>query len=258
MLRSLHEILGYQLDATDDEIGKIKDFYFDDQAWVVRYAVADTRRFLPGKKVLISPTSMGLPDGNDSKVPVHLSSDQIREAPSEAEELPVSRQHEVDLAKHFTWPSYWTSPMGGAVVAGVPLHRRPVPSVGSGPGHEQRGDPHLRSLDEVRGYRVEGSDEEVGPLKDLIVDTDGWVIRYVVVDTHRWLPGGKVLIAPEWIDQVDWGARTIRSGLSKASIEGCPPYDPSEPVSRSYEGKLYDYYGRPYSWAPDEPKPVGK
>jgi hypothetical protein len=55
MLRSIKQLYGDKLGASDGEIGHVKDFYFDDQSWVVRYLVADTGNWLSGRQVLISP-----------------------------------------------------------------------------------------------------------------------------------------------------------------------------------------------------------
>ena len=58
MLRSLNESQGYTIAARDGELGAMHDFCFDDESWVVRYLVHDTRVWLPGRRVLISPISI--------------------------------------------------------------------------------------------------------------------------------------------------------------------------------------------------------
>ena len=58
MLRSVKQLYGDKLGASDGEIGRVKDFYFEDQNWVVRYLVADTGSWLSGRKVLISPHAL--------------------------------------------------------------------------------------------------------------------------------------------------------------------------------------------------------
>jgi hypothetical protein len=55
MLRSLNELEGYALGAIDGDIGRVKDFLFDDEGWAVRYLSIDTRSWLSSRKVLISP-----------------------------------------------------------------------------------------------------------------------------------------------------------------------------------------------------------
>lgn len=55
MLREINDIYGNSLVATDGKIGHVKDFYFDDESWIVRYLVVDTGSWLSGRQVLLSP-----------------------------------------------------------------------------------------------------------------------------------------------------------------------------------------------------------
>src|SRR5690242_15404060 len=55
MLHSIQQRYGEKLRATDGEIGHVRDFYFDDKTWTIRYLVADTGGWLSGRQVLISP-----------------------------------------------------------------------------------------------------------------------------------------------------------------------------------------------------------
>ena len=55
MLYGVKALKGYKLHGIDGEIGKVKEFYFDDHYWTVRYLIADTGTWLTGKQVLISP-----------------------------------------------------------------------------------------------------------------------------------------------------------------------------------------------------------
>jgi hypothetical protein len=64
MLRSVKDMTSYTIAASDGDLGSVHDLYFDDEAWVVRYLVLDTRwgKWLPGRLVLISPISVNQPD----------------------------------------------------------------------------------------------------------------------------------------------------------------------------------------------------
>jgi hypothetical protein len=106
----------------------------------------------------------------------------------------------------------------------------------------------LRSARDVAGYRMDAVDGRAGRMQDFIVEDADWVIRYVVVDTGRWLPGRKVLVMPLWIESVAWAGRTARVGLHRKVIASSREYRPSEPVNREREVRLYDYYGRPRRW----------
>jgi len=68
------------------------------------------------------------------------------------------------------------------------------------------------------------------------------------VDTRNWLPGKKVLVSPGWIERVSWADRKVYVELTREIIKESPEYDPSAPVNRRYEERLYDYYGRPRYW----------
>jgi hypothetical protein len=91
-------------------------------------------------------------------------------------------------------------------------------------------------------------------VEDFIFEERSWVIRYLVIDTRNWLPGGrKVLITPDWIKEIEWSERTVSVDLEREAIRNSPEFDPAQPVNRAYELQLYDYYGRPCYWNAEEP-----
>ena len=77
MLRSVKQLYGDKLGASDGEIGHVKDFYFDDQNWAVRYLVADTGTWLSGRKVLISPHALGSLEQAGKVLRVNLTRKQV-------------------------------------------------------------------------------------------------------------------------------------------------------------------------------------
>ena len=119
MLRSLIELLDYVLAAEDGEIGRCSDFLFDDRHWTTRYMVADTARWLPGRKVLVSPIALGEPEWRSRLFPVRLTKEQIEDAPGLNEDAPVSRQYEIHWTRYYGWPYYWSG-MGGWGAAANP------------------------------------------------------------------------------------------------------------------------------------------
>jgi len=242
MLRSAKGLTGLEVKAVDGNIGAVDDLFFDDEDWVVRYLVIETGKWLPGRKVIVSPTSAGEPDTEKNEIPVSLDRKKIEDSPTIDEEQPVSRRQEIKLAEYFGWPYYWWGPVGMAAGA-----TRGFTSAENAPDatEDEDGDPNLRSLNEVSGYSINAKDGEFGHIEDLIVETDGWEIVYAVVDTRNWLPGKKVLITPGAISNVDWAANMISVDMPAESIEKSPEFDPSQPVNRKLEVRLYDYMGRP-------------
>jgi len=249
MLRSAKDLRNYTLKAIDGELGHSRDLLFSDDAWVVRYLVADTRKWLPGKRVLLSPLSIDRPQWRSQTVPVRLTKRQVRDAPDVAEDAPVSRQHEMDLARFYTLPLYWTGPALWGASSSPYLPPEPAkPENAAAASASRDGDPHLRSMREVTGYSIEASDGNVGHVDDFIVDDETWIIRYLVVDAGRWLNGRLVLVAPTWVTHVDWGTRKVAMGIPRQAIAEGPQYDPHQPINREYETRLYDFHGRPFYW----------
>jgi len=238
-MKTLHS---YAIEATDGNIGVIYSFYFDDLSWTIRYVVVDTGSWLPGRRVLVSPAVVGEPHWEMRQLPVNLTQEQVENSPDIDTDQPVSRQHQIALHDYYAWPMYWTvAPIGPGTVAMPPELVEEFAS--------ESGDPHLRSTQEVLGYYIHASDGDLGHVEDFIVDDDNWTIRYMVVDTRNWLPGKKVLVAPEWITEVSWGESKVHVDLTQDAIKDSPEYDSTETVNRVYEERLYDFYGRPKYWS---------
>jgi hypothetical protein len=251
MLKSIKEFRGYQIKARDGDIGKVHEFLFNDEYWPIIYMVVDTGNWLSERKVLISPLEIGRPDWKTQSVPVNLTKEQIESSPDIDTDMPVSRQNEIILHKHYSWPYYWTGsglPGTGSSVAPPAAYQ---PLAGDSPSDnsaQDDGSPHLRSTREVIGYRIQAHDGSIGHVEDFIVDDDVWLIRYVVIDTRNWLPGKKVMLSTQWIESIDWNKSEMVIDLPRGNIKNSPEYDPNTPVNREYEERLYDFYGRPKYW----------
>jgi hypothetical protein len=165
------------------------------------------------------------------------------------EPKPVSRQMEADLAAYYGRPAYWD---GGAVM-GVPapvMVERPAATAEmvEEAKRKQDGDPELRSVKEVKGYDIAATDGDIGHVIDLIVDDERWSVRYLVVDTRNWLPGRRVLLSPDWVEQIRWTDRSVGANLSQEAVKNSPNCRPHAAVNRKYEEPLYDYYGKKKYW----------
>jgi uncharacterized protein YrrD len=250
MLYRLEKLLGASVAGSDGEFGRIKDVYFDDQRWAVRYLVVDTGNWLTGRKVLIAPISVGSIDWEKTLVNVELTQLQVETSPNIDTDQPVSRQHESDLYQHYGYPYYWSGPyLWGA----TPHPVRPVgalPSVGNGRG--ERGGapagPHLRSAKEVAGYHLLAVNNSLGHVADFLFENATWAIRYLVINARNWLPGKHVVIPPQWIRGVDWMERVVHVDVSRSSVQAAPEYHSTLEFSRLHETNLYSHYRRPGYW----------
>jgi hypothetical protein len=107
-LHSTRDVSGYTIQAEDGELGHVDDFIIDDETWAIRYLVIDTRNWLPGKKVLISPKWISDISWSESKVFVNLLREAIRQAPEYSEDALLTRNYETGLHQHYNRQGYWT------------------------------------------------------------------------------------------------------------------------------------------------------
>jgi len=245
MQRIVSQVKGYSIGAKDGDIGSVDDFVFDDKLWTVRYLVADTAKWLPGRRVLISPIALGRVESDANRLPVSLTKEQVKNSP-DIDSSHISRQHETSYYDYYGWPYYWVGGDvwgAGTFPGNLAVEKRMEMAAREQPNDETR----LRSAKEVMGYYIEASDGDLGHVEDFIIDDETWEIRYMVIDTKNWWPGKKVLLSPEWIDRVSWTDSRVYVDLSRETIKSGPEFDP-EHLNRDYEERLYKHYDRPGYW----------
>lgn len=269
MLRSIKDLEDCAIHATDGDIGHVKDFYFDDTGWVIRYLVVDTGTWLSSRKVLISPISIGHPDWMEKVLPVSITKAQVKNSPDIDTRKPVSRQHEIAYLGYYGYPFYWGGDglWGGEMYPTImlPGYAGFIPTPPVDPSEAQKAyaqaeaarlqddDPHLQSGNAVLHYHLHASDGDIGHVQGLLVDDETWAIRYLVVNTSNWWVGHRVLIAPQWIENVSWLNATVSVNLTRQAVKDAPLYDPAVQLNREQEINIHEHYGRRGYWA-DEAK----
>lgn len=246
-LYSTHLLKGFEIGATDGSIGKCSDFLVDDEAWVIRYLVVNTRNWLLGRKVLVSPISVADIDLVAQLVNLELTKKQIKNSPLLDLNAPVSRQYEILFNQYYDWPDYWD----GSEFWGQEPHPRSRKSKKRllEIENSDKGKSNLRSAKEIAGYRVHGRDGEIGYVKDFLIAKESWQIRYLVVDTSKWIPSRmSIVIHPNWIESVNWADNSLLIMMTKEQIESSPEYDSKIPVHRNYEKSIFDHFKFPYYW----------
>jgi PRC-barrel domain len=260
MLRLLKDLENYAISATDGKIGHIKDFYFDDDAWVTRYVVVDAGTWLSSRRVLISPIAVQHPNWFERALAVSITKEQVKNSPEIDTKKPVSRQHEEAYFGYYGYPQYW----GGVGIWGESLYPNSMMPGGLDTAQREReleahlrlekkrhrhDDPHLRSCNEIVGYRIHASDGDIGHVCGFLIDDETWAVRYLVIDTSNWWIGHKVLIAPQWIKAVDWPEQSVSVDLSRELIKTAPPFDTAQNWTREDDGMLYRHYERTGYWS---------
>lgn len=179
MLRGISDLRQFTVAATDGNIGRLGDVYFDDRNWSVRYLAVEIGDGLPGCRELVSPRAI-----RRSEPPVlhvAVSKQQLAASPD------VSSRG---------WRGS-SRPSGGV---------EPANPARAG----ERGDVHLKTATAVVGYAIQTEDATIGHVKDVLVDDRAWAIRYLVVDAENRWASRKVLVSPAWLINLTWDAsRTL-------------------------------------------------
>ena len=229
MLQSIKQLYGNKLGASDGDIGQVKDFYFNDLTWAVRYVVADTGNWLPGRQVLLSPHAFGsiYPAGN--AMLVNLTRKQIEGSPAIETHKPVSRQYEEDYYRYYGWPYYWEGDGLWGGMRGFPILELPPkfasvePPAATGPKPE-RADAHLRSTQAVNGYHLQAGEDIVGHVCDFLMDDKSWAINQLVVKIGHRFTGKEVQIPMSQVERISYKESTVFVKLTKDAIEKSPEH----------------------------------
>ena len=228
MLRSIKQLYGDSLKASDGEIGHIKDFYFDDHKWAVRYVVVDTGSWLSGRLVLISPHAFRNFYQDGVSRDVNLTRKQIEDSPDFDSHKPVSRQYEEDYYRYYGWPNYWRGDglwgCSAFPILELTADARPEEPMGGDASQSQLADVHLRSTQALNGYHIQANDGEIGHVTDFIIHGNTWAICHLVVETGHWFSGKEMVISPKNIDRISYDESKVFVNLTKETILKAPEY----------------------------------
>jgi hypothetical protein len=269
MLIDLKTLLDTRIRATDGVIGEVKDLYFDDARWGIRYFVVEAGSWLSARRILISPVSLATLTGPKPGLSVTLNKAQIENSPSIDTDQPVSRQQELDYLRYYGYAFYWSGgglwgrgAHPGSLLTGLDAEssasldrserlRNARRDAEDDAAHRPRRDHHLRSCTTVMAYQVHALDGDVGHVAGFLLDDMNWAIRYLVVETGHWWQGRKVLIAPQWIGEIRWDDNKVVVGVSRDKIKTALPYSADLLTSRGLESHWHDHFETDGHWARD-------
>ena len=267
MLRTLTDLEDYSIGATDGAIGRVKDYYFDDEAWVIRYFVVETGSWLR-RTVLISPLAVARANWATRLLEVSITRQQVRDSPDIDTDKPVTRQHESTYLGYYDYPCYWngTQPISdaqsGITLTGLglggtsPAYRRALEEnarreVAADAVLHRHDDHHLRSCKALMKYHIHAYDGGIGHVQGFLVEERTWAIRYMIVDTSNWWLDHLVLVSPRWISAVEWTGFKVFVDLTRDAVKHAPPYHSGSQLDRDQEIGLHRHYVRPGYWAGD-------
>lgn len=215
MLRSITSLLGNRVIAEVGFAGEVTGFDINVSDWHVSALTVKVGRRFRSRTVRIPSISLRRPVGNTDMLPVGLRRKQIEESPTANADPMSAKALQEELLD-----------------AGIPV----VEST----------EPQLMKWHLIVGFRAMALDGQAGTPSDLIIDTEQWTARYVVVTLFFAEADHQTLIPTVWVCGVHEKSAAVSINLSLSEIAGSPGYDPRVPVNRDSEGKLYDYYGQPF------------
>lgn len=241
MFINFKQLTSSHINASDGELGKVNDVYFDDRHWAIRFLVVDVHPWLASsQKFLLSPIALINFNVKEAEVKVSMSKQMIENCPKVEEHEAVSREFEKKYFDYFGYGYYWTGPsMWGdytypsALFNGDRLPHAAIQET------EMDKIKHLRSADEIQNYDVEEIDGSKGRVQEFIWNTHDWSLKYLVIDARNWLADDKkVLISRRHIESMNWENKVVKCKLSIDQIDACPEYDPDNLNDAEYAAKL--------------------
>ena len=220
MLRSVDDILGMRIHATDGDIGHVHDTYLDDRDWRVRYLQVDTRHWLSGRHVLLAPSVVRSIDWDGGRIHVAFTREQVQTSPDIDSHTPMPRQHEA--SEYFEWPfasstSLWEGEELAARLHAVLSEMRGTATTSPAP---TRDDPHLWSTRALRHLGVDGESGDVGRTGDLLIDPEVWTIRYLVIDHRGPFHAHRLFVPMNAVDSISPGFGRVRVTLGHEGNTG--------------------------------------
>lgn len=216
MLWNVSALNGYPIKATDGQVGTVAGLMYDGSDWAIRWLVADTGDWLPGRRVLLPVVALGQPDPEAHRLPVNLTMKQVAECPDVDTSEPLSQEMEVLLRNHYNLPP-------GMIAA-----------------HQ---DWHVHGISEITGASIEATDGAIGHAEDFLIDTENWQVRYLTVHTSTWWTNDKRLISPRSIDWIDSARSIIHLDVTCEKVKDSPPYVAADTVDGAFDALFDTYYG---------------
>lgn len=229
MLCSEKTLRKYTVRARDGDLGKVDELYFDDETWAMRFAVVNTGAWKGQKSLLVSAQALGCSDRTERTLYIDLTREQVYEAADLYSSVkPVFRQWESKLQERFQGKTAWFTILSAGAMRPRELARWAEREQGTTLDTAELDDPTLRSTREVARYSIRAWDGKAGSVKGFVIDDANWSVRYLVVNTRRWWPNQDVLIAPSWIEGIDWQKAQVRVGLRQRELAVSPLFESTD------------------------------
>jgi hypothetical protein len=103
-LRSVVEVIGYYIQATDGEIGYVENLMLDNEDWSLQYLIVYTSSWWLGQSVLIAPHAVTGIDWFNRQVQLDVPREKVKLSPSWDPLVALDESSRTDLHAHYDWP----------------------------------------------------------------------------------------------------------------------------------------------------------
>lgn len=217
LLFSMNDLSGSKVEGRDLSIGRIGGFLFDPKTWKLEYLIA-RRGFWPLEKSLYLPVKyLEIPKNISGKVQVDLNHEDVEKLQTEAKKNILAREyskHPIHYWRIGKFPKAipWVNPMA---INDVFKQRKENQEIR---GEDTDNVKNLRYSADVKGYRVDAKDKLVGTVKDLVIDAELWLIRYVIIEGLN----RKMMLPSTWVKNINSAAETLHLNLNRQMVLESP------------------------------------
>lgn len=211
-MQGLKHLFGYTVTSADGEaIGKVEDFFVNEEGWVVSHLVVRTGGVLSGEHALVPSGLVQPPDVDRKRIGVSFDKKDLTQAVGSQDARTVSAEIESAVEAAY----------------GRMDPRRDRGFIRLGPESAWSNGSKLRSVREIAGYLVETTDGPCGICTDLLADVERWTVSYLVVNTKEWRPHGHVLAPVSWVSEVSWQDMQIEVRAARSKVQTAQRFDPA-------------------------------
>lgn len=104
-LRSCSAVIGYNIHASDGDIGHVNEMLIDEKTWSIRYLVVND--FWIGHEVVVSPDWVKRIHWENSMVTLDLLQQEVKDSPNFDSSTALNREQEAAIHAHYKRPAYW-------------------------------------------------------------------------------------------------------------------------------------------------------
>lgn len=222
MIRSFNKIQGSIVKVLDGEIGKLKDLYFDDRSWKIKYFVVELGSWFPGNVVV--PAALVSPI-DDTSLKMQLTKAELLASPT-ADSLSQSSFQELYQSStlYNSVGGLENNLCAGPVIIAPDLNDILIWNY-----------PFLRSCSNVSRYEIVARDGGAGTNQDLLIDDSQWLVRFVIASIDRNGEVEKKIYDPHIIEDIDWALEIVNITLPMNQAFFRPCFDASRHLDISYE-----------------------